>query len=375
LSCIKCKKDLPEGAAFCPWCGKKQAFSPRRKSRRPNKTGTVYKKSGNRARPWVASRSGVTVGYFETKKEALEALERVSGKRLTDRYNMTFSQVYDGWKKEHFEEVGDTTIAQYKRAYDVAAPLHDRLFRELRTPDFQAVLDAQKDLAKSTVEKFKQLFTSMSDWAIREEIIETNFASYAKAKGADSKPHQPFTAEEIEKIKAEGSETARIVLMLLATGMRISELFDLPLADYHKDYVIGGEKSEEGRERIIPIREEGREHFAYFAAKAKVMLLDGYTGNKNAPNFRKRNYYSLLDRLGIDRNKTPHSTRTTYATRAVDEGLSPAVAQKVLGHADFDTTQKYYNKPDAESLVSAVTAAAQKEKPKDTKGRHKRQRQ
>lgn len=365
--CIKCKKEIPDGAPFCSWCGKKQTPTPRRKSRRPNKTGTVFKKSGNRARPWVAERSSVTIGHFETKKEAMEALERVSSKRLTDRYNMTFSQVYEGWKKEHYEEVGDTTVAQYKRAYDVAAPLHDRLFRELRTNDFQEVLDTQQNLAKSTVEKFKQLFTSMSDWAIREEIIPTNFASFAKAKGVAAKPHEPFTAEEIERIKADGSETARIVLMLLSTGMRISELFELPLADYHEDYVLGGEKSEAGRERIIPIREEGREHFAYFAKRAKgELLLSGFTGNKNAPNFRKRNYYPLLDRLGIDRDKTPHSTRTTYTTRAVDEGLAPAVTQKVLGHADFDTTQKYYNRPDAESLVAAVekAAASKADKPK-----------
>lgn len=359
--CIKCKKELPNGALFCPWCGKKQAASPRkRKSRRPNKTGSVYKNTGGRSRPWVAYRSGVVVGSYETKKEALEALERVSGKRLTDRYNMTFAQVYEQWNKEHYEEIGDRTVAQYRRAYDVAKPLHNRLFRELRTPDFQDILDAQQDLAKSTVEKFKQLFTSMSDWAIREEIIETNFASFAKAKGAAAKPHQPFTKDEIEKIKSEGSETARIVLMLLATGMRISELFELPLSSYHIDYVVGGEKSDAGRERIIPIRAEGREHFAYFAARAHTMLLDGYSGNKNPPNFRKRNYYPLLDQLGIDRSKTPHSTRTTYTTRAVDEGLSPAITQKVLGHADFDTTQKYYNKPDADSLVSAVNEAANK---------------
>ena len=142
--------------------------------------------------------------------------------------------------------------------------------------------------------------------------------------------------------------------------MRIGELFSVPLSDYHADYVIGGEKTEEGRDRIVPIREEGREHFAYFAAKAKSTILDGYSGNKNARNFRNRDYYPLLDRLGIDRSKTPHSTRTTYATRAVDEGLSPAVTQKVLGHADFSTTQTYYNKPSPESLVSAVTDAANK---------------
>lgn len=360
-NCIKCKKEIPDSAPFCPWCGKKQASSPRRKSRRPNKTGTVYKKSGNRARPWVASRSGVNVGYYETKKEALEALERVSGKRLTDRYNMTFAQVYEEWNKEHFQNVKESGVAQYERAYEIFEPLHERIFRELRTNDFQAVLDQYSNLSESTVSKYKQLVTSMSDWAMREEIITTNFASYCSAKGRKSVSHSTLTENEIKRIEkaAEKDERAKIVCMLLATGMRISELFMLPLADYKETYCIGGEKTEEGENRIIPIREEGRPYFAYFAKKAKgELLLSGYSGNRSARNYRRRDYYPLLESLGIDKSKTPHSTRTTYTTRAVDEGLSPAVTQKVLGHADFDTTQKYYNRPDADSLVAAVDKAA-----------------
>ena len=63
----------------------------------------------------------------------------------------------------------------------------------------------------------------------------------------------------------------------------------------------------------------------------------------------------MLDRLGIDRAKTPHSTRVTYGTRAATEdNLAPAVLQKVMGHSDFNTTQKYYDKPDADTLVEAV---------------------
>ena len=96
--------------------------------------------------------------------------------------------------------------------------------------------------------------------------------------------------------------------MLLATGMRIGELFSLPLADYHGDYVVGGEKTEAGRNRTIPIRPEGKQHFAYFAGRAKgALLLSGYDGQKVPANFRRRDFYPLLDRLGIER-KTPHAT-------------------------------------------------------------------
>ena len=86
----------------------------------------------------------------------------------------------------------------------------------------------------------------------------------------------------------------------------------------------------------------GKPYFAYFAAKATgKLLLSGYEGQKIPANFRRRDYYPMLDRLGIKR-KTPHATRHTYATRAVKEGLPPEFLQKIIGHADYSTTANIY---------------------------------
>lgn len=96
------------------------------------------------------------------------------------------------------------------------------------------------------------------------------------------KRKETFTDAEISKLEADGSDTAKIILMLIYTGMRIGELFSLPAKDYHKDYVVGGEKTEAGRNRIIPIRPEGIPYFAYFANKATgPLLISGYAGEKS----------------------------------------------------------------------------------------------
>lgn len=209
----------------------------------------------------------------------------------------------------------------------------------------------------STVNKYKQLITQMSTWAVREEICTTNFARFVKLPENVKKEKDVFTAAEIKKLEKDGSDTAKIILMLLATGMRIGELFNLPLKDYHGDYVIGGEKTEAGKNRIIPIRPEGQEYFAYFAKKANgSLLISGYEGQKVPANFRRREYYPLLEKLKIER-KTPHATRHTYATRAVKEGLAPEYLQKVLGHANYATTADVYTHIDAETLVGAVASA------------------
>lgn len=354
-TCVKCHAEIPSGALYCPVCGKKQTSEKRKTLKRANGLGTVYKLSGRRTRPWVAAKNKVIIGYFERRTDALEALDKLAGRTLDARYNMTFAEVFEGWSAEHYKTITKSGQVSYNRAYDVFAALHDRKFRELRTADFQTALDAHMGKTHSTVSKYKQLLTQMSQWAIREEICTTNFAQYVQLPENVKTDKEIFTAEEIAKLEADGSEAARIVLMLLATGMRIGELFALRTEDYHESYVIGGLKTEAGRNRIIPIRPEGRKHFAYFAARATgPLLLSGYAGEKVVANYRKRNYYPLLERLGISR-KTPHSTRHTYASRAVKEGMAPEILQKILGHADFSTTANIYTHVDAETLVNAVT--------------------
>ena len=355
MECRKCKSNMPEDAIFCPYCGTRQEREKRKALKRANGTGTVYKLQGRRRRPWVASKNKTIIGCYETKTAALDALNRLSGRSLDERYNMTFEDVFFAWKAEHYSELTNSGRAQYDTSFQVFARLHQKKFRELRTADFQAAIDPHMKKSHSTVSKYKQLITQMSKWAIREELITTNFAAFVKIPENVKKEKETFSAEEIAKLEANNSEAAKIVLMLIYTGMRIGELFELPLEDYHGSYVIGGEKTEAGRNRVIPIRPEGRQYFEYFAENATgPMLLSGYTGQHTARNFRNRDYYPLLDKLGIKR-KTPHATRHTFASWAVKAGVQPEILQRILGHADYSTTANIYTHIDMESIINAVS--------------------
>lgn len=354
MQCRKCKSIIPGESKFCLFCGAKQVQEKRKALKRANGTGTVYKLSGRRKRPWVAAKNKVIIGYYEAKTAALEAMNRLSGQDITERYNMTFKDVFEEWKTEHYRDITSSGQASYNRAYDVFESLHEKQFRNLKTIDFQNVIDQHMSKKHSTVSKYKQLITQMSNWAMREQIITVNLASYVKIPENVKKEKEIFSDDEIKKLEEDGSETAKIILMLIYTGMRIGELFYLPLSDYHETYVIGGEKTEAGRNRVIPIRPEGRSYFAYFAEHASGdLLLSGYTGDKIINNFRKRNYYPLLEKLGIPK-KSPHSTRHTYASRARRAGMRPEILQKILGHSNYSTTANTYLHTDITELLEAV---------------------
>ena len=260
------------------------------------------------------------------------------------------------WKDEHFRDIGEKGTKSYERAYDIFESLHERKFRELRTADYQAVIDQYSAKSYSTLSKFKQLVTQMSQWGIRQELITTNFASFIKLPQNVKKEKEIFSADEIKKIEKDGSKEANLVLMIIYNGMRIGELFGLRTENVHETYVIGGEKTKAGRNRIIPIRSEGRKYCAEFKERAKgELLISGYDGRKVAANFRNRDYYPLLERLWIPK-KTPHATRHTFASWAVANNIKPELLQKMLGHADYSTTANIYEHFDIDQLVEAIDA-------------------
>ena len=359
MLCRKCKMEIPDGSKYCNLCGANQNPEKRKALRRPNGTGTVYKQHGRRKRPWIAVKNGVVIGFYETKTAGIEALEAFSKVKIPELYNITFLQVYKAWSDEHFSKVSAESVRSYEIARKAFAPIQNQKFRELRTSDFQHIIDENAD-HPVMVKKYKNLLNLLYKWAIRESICTVNYASFVSVPKQKKKDPITFTDDEIRRINeaAAINETAKIVSMLLATGMRIGELFKARTEDYHGMYLIGGEKTKAGIGRIIPIREEGRAHFEYFATKSKksgkALLLGSYKGNHDQDNFRKNEYNNLLRSLNIDIEKTPHSTRRTYATRAVKENVDPAMLKAILGHEKYSTTIEYYTKFDAETLVKEI---------------------
>jgi hypothetical protein len=74
----RCKRTIPPDAIFCPYCGRKQVREqkPKKHRTREKGTGSVYKLSGNRKRPYYAVLNGKSAGrMYATRQEAEAALE------------------------------------------------------------------------------------------------------------------------------------------------------------------------------------------------------------------------------------------------------------------------------------------------------------
>lgn len=364
MECIKCKKELREDFLYCPYCGKKQA-SEKKHKKRANNTGTIYKRDGNLAKPWIAKKNNIYIGSYKTRTEAQKALERITDVQVNDQYNMTFREVYERWEAERKREVSDKMLKNYQLSFKQCPELHNMKIRKILRSDYQAAVIAleTKGLSKSTCNKLRLLLGQLGRWAMDEGITLSNPAQDLTTVAKQKTTRDAFTEDDIKKIKASNQAAADIALILISCGCRPGELFSVPLVNCRDDYFIGGSKTEAGKNRVIPIGPDGISAYKKIREKAiaekSQLLIDGYSGNnKTASNYTKRDWRSLMEEIGTE-GMTPYNCRHTFITRAIRSGMDLPKLEAIVGHVDRETT-KIYTHLQAQDLVAAVQSVSDK---------------
>ena len=129
MICKKCKKQIEEDSIYCRFCGKKQIESekPRKRQKRPDGSGTVYKLSGNRSKPYYARVSingkNVCIGTYTTRTEALVALESVRVNGISNIYNATVEDVYNMLVSQKEDKVSQSALTLYGTCFAHLAPI------------------------------------------------------------------------------------------------------------------------------------------------------------------------------------------------------------------------------------------------------------
>lgn len=360
MLCKKCKQEIPEESKFCNICGASQSqAAPRKHRKRSNGTGCITKLSGNRTRPWIARKNGISIGTYPTRAEAQKALERLTDTTVTDKYNMTFAQVYERWHMEHQREISEGMDKSYQLAFRQCTQLHNMAMRKILRSDFQAAVIAleMQGKSKSTCNKLRVLLGMLGRWAVDEGITMANAAEGLTTVAKQKSTREIFLEEDIKAIKKAAIPAADIALILISCGCRPGELFTVPLVNCREDHFIGGSKTEAGKNRVIPIGPDGIAAYKKIRSAAiankGTLLIDGYEGaNKTAPNFTKRDWRELMEKIGRT-DMTPYNCRHTFITRAIRSGVELPVLEAIVGHVDRETT-KIYTHLHAQDLVDAV---------------------
>lgn len=370
MQCRKCNTELPKGAMFCHLCGTSVA-PKRRRMKRGNGTGSVYKRGDNKAYPWTAvvpARMQVdgtlkreVIGHYSTAQEAKDALDEYR-RNPTTKLNITFCELYDEWQPVWVKNKSAQLAQSYAAAYAYMRPLYKRTFRDIRTNDMQHIIDDLEEKGKSysTASNVKTVFLLLYRYALQNDIVQRNYAEFLKISPKQKKTRDVFSDAELYTIEenADIVPYADCILFLCYTGLRITEFLTLSRFQIKVQngvtMIQGGIKTEAGKNRSVPVHEKILPILSRWMSKNGETVFCMEDGRKmSAAFFREKCYYPALEKLGIAR-KTPHTTRRTFATRLSAAGVSPEDLMALMGHTNFSVDMEHYIMQSASTLQKAV---------------------
>jgi integrase/recombinase XerD len=167
---------------------------------------------------------------------------------------------------------------------------------------------------------------------------------FLSVEDVDRLLEQPDTATPL------GLRDRAMIELLYATGMRVSELVGVRLADLHlaDDYLTCLGKGR--KERLIPIGQQASDWVRRYQATARRELLKGRASprlfvNARGGSLSRVGFWKILKRHARDarlpRTISPHVLRHSFATHLLERGADLRAIQLMLGHADLSTTQIY----------------------------------
>ena len=216
-------------------------------------------------------------------------------------------------------------------------PQVDRLIADLE----------RRELAESTKAAVLGLLRSAFSYAVKNDLIDPHPVAKLRIPFGYPERHVVWTAEEVRAVCDEmPAWAARYTLLMLLTGLRKGDALSLRWDQVETDRILVRQEKTRNVVRV-PITEPLKKLLESFPGARVGFLFAGPRGGHYSTRAFGHHIYAAMKTARVQ-GKTIHDLRRTFATRAYNRGVPPAMIADLLGqrgtrlvgrytHAEFET--------------------------------------
>ncbi|HXV75725.1 MAG TPA: tyrosine recombinase XerC [Candidatus Polarisedimenticolaceae bacterium] len=212
-------------------------------------------------------------------------------------------------------------------------------------------------LSKTSIARKLSAVRSFLAFSVRDGRLESNPAEAVPSPRVGKPLPRTLTVDEmfnlldrIQDVDAISLRDRALLELLYATGLRVSELVGLDLADLDLAGLTVRALGKGNKERLVPF---GRKAAAAVRswletsgpARAVGRSPDALFLNARGGRLTDRSVRRILDRrlreAAIVARMSPHAVRHSFATHLLGGGADLRAIQELLGHSSLSTTQRY----------------------------------
>ncbi|GIL23910.1 MAG: tyrosine recombinase XerC [Bacteroidota bacterium] len=191
-----------------------------------------------------------------------------------------------------------------------------------------------------------------------EELIEKDPTALIEGPKLGRKLPDTLEYDEIEKIfeaidlsAAEGARNRAMLEVLYSSGLRVSELVELKLANVYFDIGFLRVIGKGNKERLVPVGRDAMKYLKIYMEEVRVHVpvqksFESYVFlNRRGRKLTRVMVFliikSLAEKIGLKKTISPHTFRHSFATHLIEGGADLRAVQEMLGHESITTTEIY----------------------------------
>ncbi len=340
----------------------------------PNGYGSVTKLSGNRRKPWIVRISEKTtfdrdnnkakikrsiLGYYATRKEALQALADYNESPYNLTGDKTFLEIYDIWKKKNYDSLSESTQSVREAALKYCEPLYNISVRNIKTAALQDIIDSCP-YGFDTKRNIKTIMRTVFQYALQNDLTNKDYSEFVEIEHTDPViERKPYTKAEINALWKRSNEwDIAIILILLYSGMRVNELLKNTKDNVNLEerwiYIPKELAKNKSSIRYVPIHDRIYDLVKEFYDRASTSLITNPGGYKvSYNNYVARNLKRINEEMHT--NHKMHDTRHTFISRCHECKVDDLCTKKIVGHTPDSITQKVYTHITMEQMQTELS--------------------